>query len=88
MSDFIPKLELVLNKAFDAKKECVICGKRGDCKELVSQDHGRQKVKEVRCTVARPLICSFVKTKLRLLPTSTDVYCSSRSNNHINHALN
>ena len=61
MSDFIPKLELVLNKAFDAKKECVICGKRGDCKELVSQDHGRQKVKEVGTLYCRTtfdlLIC-------------------------------
>ena len=57
MSDFIPKLKLVLSKAFDANKECVICGKRGNSEELVSEEHGRQKVKEVQLLsfVAKPV---------------------------------
>ena len=47
MSDFVPRLDLVLRKAFDAKKDCVICGKRGNSSELVTSENGRKKVKQV-----------------------------------------
>ena len=47
MSELVPKLDLVLSKAFDAEKDCVICGKLGTSDSLVSEEHGRQKVKQV-----------------------------------------
>ena len=47
MSDYIPKLDLVLAKQFDPKHECVICGKRGIISDLISKEHGRRKVKQV-----------------------------------------
>ena len=50
MSDFVPKvkIDLVFMKAVDSKKECVICGKRGDASKLVSTEDGRDKVKKVQ----------------------------------------
>ena len=47
MSDFIPKIDLVIAKGFNPKTECVICGKKGDTSELTSQQHGRDKIKQV-----------------------------------------
>ena len=44
MSDYIPKIDLVIAKGYDPKTECVICGKKG---ELIGEQHGREKVEQV-----------------------------------------
>ena len=48
MSDFIPKLDLTLAKESDGQIQCVICGKTGKISELVSGQHGKDKIKEVQ----------------------------------------
>ena len=48
MSDFIPKIDLVIAKGFDPETECVICGRKGDRSKLVSEEHGRDKIKQVK----------------------------------------
>ena len=47
MSDFIPKIDLILAKEDDAKSQCVICGKMGNTSVLVSGQRGRDRIKEV-----------------------------------------
>ena len=56
MSHLAHKIDLVIGKKFDPKTECVLCGKKGD---LVSQQTGRNKIKEV--SLRHCLQSSFLK---------------------------